>query len=334
MAAVLITSIVLSAGPAVAQLAPSGSIHVQQPTGIHYIFGAGGTASGGGFFYINYQTSQFDVISPVNVSANGSFSGSSASTGRSVNGQISATAITLTYNGVTVSSQKISPYGPASAFAGAWTGSASASIGGAYVASFANSANGTTLIFLAGGNIAKIGVGSISSTGFVSVRFLSGETVTTSFAPAVGAARGTLQGSNGVNYTYGLNKTIPPRLANISTRGLVGIGEQVLIGGFIVRDGGKTVLLNAKGPSLGSSGVANPVQNPRLDLYFGGQIIASNANWRSNANAGEIAASGAGPSDDREAALQVPLEPGIYTFIASSEDSSQGIGLVEVFGVE
>ncbi|MGI8481785.1 MAG: hypothetical protein ACR2MF_06960 [Chthoniobacterales bacterium] len=98
-------------------------------------------------------------------------------------------------------------------------------------------------------------------------------------------------------------------------------------------DGGKTVLITAKGPSVASSGITGTVPNPRLDLYRGSQLIVSNANWRASANASEIAASGLAPADDREAALQVDLEPGAYTAIVSSEDANTGIGLVEVYGV-
>ncbi len=137
----------------------------------------------------------------------------------------------------------------------------------------------------------------------------------------------------GYQYSYSATKAVPQRLVNISTRGFVGTGEQVLIGGFIVKDGGDTLVMNAKGPSLASQGVANPILNPRLDLYFNGQIIASNGDWRSNGNASEIAISGIGPTDDREASLQVALEPGAYTVIVSSQDGSQGIALVEVYSL-
>ena len=56
-----------------AQLAPSGRIDVEQPGGVHYLFGSGGTHTGGGFFYLNYLTGEFDVVGPVSVSSNGAF---------------------------------------------------------------------------------------------------------------------------------------------------------------------------------------------------------------------------------------------------------------------
>lgn len=119
-----------------------------------------------------------------------------------------------------------------------------------------------------------------------------------------------------------------PHLYQIATRGLVGSGEEVLIGGLIVIEGQKGILLTAKGPSLSSFGVSNPVQNPQLQLFLG-----SNKDWGTNANAAQIAASGVAPTDSREGALLLTLEPGAYTVIVSSEDASSGIGLVEIFGV-
>ena len=107
----------------------------------------------------------------------------------------------------------------------------------------------------------------------------------------------------------------------------------MLVGGFIVSDGGKTVLLDAKGPSLAAQGIASPVQATQISLYSGSQLIASNNGWRNSSNVAEIIASGLAPTDDRESALQVALEPGAYTVIVSSGDGSTGIGLVEVYGV-
>ena len=315
------------------QIAPGGSIYVQQPTGVHYIFGSGGTKSGGGFFYVNYLTSEFDVIGPVTVSSTGSFSGVSGITGRSISGQISSTTISLTYNGATIASTKQSLYGPSAAFAGNYVGTITEPTLGVFSANLVNFSNGVSLLVALGSSV-TFGVGSIDSGGHASIKTLAGETISTTFAPVNGTARGTASSSFGYNYTYGATKAIPPRLANISTRGFVGAGEQVLIGGFIVHDGGKTVLINAKGPSLAAQGVANPVSNPKVDLYFNGQIIASNGNWRTNTNVSELTASGLAPTNDMEASLQVSLEPGTYTAIVSSEDGSQGIGLIEVYGIE
>jgi hypothetical protein len=146
-------------------------------------------------------------------------------------------------------------------------------------------------------------------------------------------AQGVFGYSTGGQNSYFVVKAVTSRLANISTRGLVGSGEQVLIAGFVITDGGKTVLITGEGPTLAARGVTGAVQNPRIDLYRGSQLVASNSSWKANGNASEIAASGVAPTDDREAALQIDLEPGTYTAIVSSEDAATGVGLVEVYGV-
>lgn len=327
-------ALVLFAGSTVAQLAPSGSIYVQQPTGVHYLFGTAGAQTGAGFYYVNYNTSDYDIISPIQVSPNGAFSGTSQITGRTISGQVSSTNITLTYRGISVSAAKQSTYGAMQKFGGGYIGVASNPALGLFSTTIANTVQGVAFVTSGNNSGFSIGVGRIDTLGNVSVTMLNGERLTTHFNPVNGLASGTVRGSFGYNYDYSIARAGPSRLANISTRGFVGVGDQVLIGGFIIRDGGKTVLINVKGPSLTSQGVGNALQNPKLQLFFGSQLIASNGNWRTNANASEIAASGAGPTDDREAALQVALEPGAYTFIASSEDTSQGIGLVEAFGID
>lgn len=149
--------------------------------------------------------------------------------------------------------------------------------------------------------------------------------------PSFGTILGNFALSNGQTDTGGLIRAVPSRLQNISTRGFVGSGEQVLIAGFIIGDGGKTVLMDAKGPSL--AGIADPVNATQISLFSNGQLIASNNGWRNNANVAEIAASGLAPANDKESALQVSLEPGAYTVVVASGDGSTGIGLVEVYGV-
>lgn len=330
---VLIALLVFTVRICPAQLAPSGRIFVEQPAGVFYLFGSGGTESGGGLFYLNYLTGDFDVVGPVTVQANGSFSGLSAVTGRSLNGQISPSSISLTYNGVSVSSAKASAYGVAREYAGVYFGPVFEPTLGVFTGEIVINSDGSCLLFAYNESRVSFGVGSIDGGGHLSLTTLLGEVLTTTIAPKNGLVQGTAQSSFGYQYSYTATRAVPQRLVNISTRAFVGSGEQVLIGGFIVKDGGETVLINAKGPSLGAQGVSGAIQNPRLDVYFNGQIIASNSDWRSNGNASEIAVSGIGPTDDREASLQVALEPGAYTAVVSSQDGSTGIGLVEVYAL-
>ncbi len=141
--------------------------------------------------------------------------------------------------------------------------------------------------------------------------------------------------SGPVSYTAGSSQVILPAiLANIFTRSNVQTGDQVMIGGFIV--GGTTgskVMVRAIGPSLSARGVADALQNPRLDLYDkNGILIGSNDSWRSNQEA-DIVASALAPTDGRESAIIATLVPGAYSAIVSGANGSSGVALVEVYAL-
>jgi hypothetical protein len=123
------------------------------------------------------------------------------------------------------------------------------------------------------------------------------------------------------------------RAGNVSTRGQVLGGDNLLIGGFIV--GGaesKTVAARAIGPSLGSAGVPNPLLNPSLELRNGnGDLVQSNDDWQDGTDADTIADTGLAPTDPKEAALLATLNPGNYTALVSGVNGATGIGLVEVY---
>jgi hypothetical protein len=115
---------------------------------------------------------------------------------------------------------------------------------------------------------------------------------------------------------------------------LVGTGQAQLIGGFIITGGPKLVMLRAIGPSLTAHGVSPVLDNPRLQLFAKQTPLGANDDWRTNANAANILATGLAPTNDLESALLVRLEPGAYTTVVSgSETSEVGIALVEVYEV-
>jgi hypothetical protein len=130
--------------------------------------------------------------------------------------------------------------------------------------------------------------------------------------------------------------TIPSRLVNLSTRMKVGVGEDVLIGGFIIQgDQLKKVILRAIGPSLSAIGVAGALADPQMELRdASGAFINGNDNWPESLDAGEIVSSGLAPSDGREAAIVARLAPGSYTIIVSGAGNSSGIGLVESYTLD
>jgi hypothetical protein len=127
----------------------------------------------------------------------------------------------------------------------------------------------------------------------------------------------------------------PPRLANISTRGQVLTGADVMIGGFII--GGstpKTVVIRASGPSLTALGVSGGLANPLLQLFSGQTQVAVNDNWQQAPNWPTIQASGFVPINPLESAIYTTLNPGPYTAIVSGSGGGTGVGLVEIFEVD
>ena len=127
--------------------------------------------------------------------------------------------------------------------------------------------------------------------------------------------------------------TVEPRALNISTRGLIGIDENSLIGGFIVAGtDSQTVVLRALGPSLSSAGISDPVADPVLTVFdSSGTAIGSNDDWQSDPGAAQIIADGLAPTDPAEAATIQTLAPGAYTFVVTGKEETPAIGLVEAY---
>jgi hypothetical protein len=130
---------------------------------------------------------------------------------------------------------------------------------------------------------------------------------------------------------YDLNRSVDSKLANISTRGLVQTGDNVLIGGLIVLGQNPLrVIVRAIGPSLPVPGALG---DPTLELHDGnGALIASNDNWRSDQEA-EIIATTIPPTNDLESAIVRTLSPAAYTAIVRGVNNTTGIAVVEAYGL-
>jgi hypothetical protein len=145
----------------------------------------------------------------------------------------------------------------------------------------------------------------------------------------------------GVVEVYDLAQGANSKLANISSRGFVDTGDNVMIGGLIA--GGPTgdsvrVMVRALGPSLTDSGVAGALNDPTLELHDGnGATIASNDNWKvrddGTSQQAEIEATTIPPTNDLESALVRVLPPGNYTAVVRGTNNSTGVGLVEVYNL-
>jgi hypothetical protein len=139
-------------------------------------------------------------------------------------------------------------------------------------------------------------------------------------------------GAQGLAGYYDLdNSSAAAQLGNISTRGLVQTGNDVLIGGFIlVGDSDSRVLVRALGPSLASQGVSSALQNPTLQVNDANGVVIANDNWKESQQAA-IEATGLAPSDNRESAVVASLPPGAYTAIVSGKNNTTGIALLEIY---
>jgi hypothetical protein len=123
------------------------------------------------------------------------------------------------------------------------------------------------------------------------------------------------------------------RPVNLSTRGLVQGGDNVMIGGTILQDGnGPTrVVIRGIGPSLANLGIANPLPDPVLELRDGnGGMVAFNDNWKDGHEA-ELTFAGLAPTDPAESAIFISLEPGSYTTILRGQENSTGLALIEFY---
>lgn len=132
------------------------------------------------------------------------------------------------------------------------------------------------------------------------------------------------------------------RLVNLSTRGYVGIGEEVMIGGFVIGGdvgGTKRVLIRALGPSLAGFGVADAMFDPAMRLYDeSGTVLLENDDWDYGNQQDVIAALGFAPDIRRESAMILDLIPGLYTVVVrpyeNDDGQKPGVGLVEAYEIE
>ena len=137
----------------------------------------------------------------------------------------------------------------------------------------------------------------------------------------------------GLVEVYDITALADAKFVNMSTRGFVGTGDNVLISGFIIGDvDSATVIVRALGPSLASYGVSGVLSDPTLTIYDStGSVIASNDNWETDPNAIYVQKNGLTPPNGFESALVLHLPAGAYTAVVRSANGGTGVGLAEVY---
>ena len=130
------------------------------------------------------------------------------------------------------------------------------------------------------------------------------------------------------------------RLINLSSRGFVGSGDSVMIGGFVIQ--GETtmdLLIRGVGPGLSGQGISDPLADPYLTLFSGSEVIAENDNWEDDSisekmssfvNAGAFSLA----AGSKDAAMITTLGEGLYTVVLDGAAGETGIGLFEIYVLE
>ena len=195
-----------------------------------------------------------------------------------------------------------------------------------------------------GGVITSDQVAQIEDSGLAPSDPLESAIVTTlppgSYTAILQGVEGAAGG--GIVEVYDLDATEGSILANISTRGFVQTGDNLMIGGFIIVTRPTRVIIRAIGPSLIQIGLPNPLANPQLELHDANHMIGQNDDWQTvqlggiitNDQAAEIQNSQLAPTNPAESAIIATLPPGSYTAIVRGVNSLPGTALVEIYALQ
>jgi hypothetical protein len=141
----------------------------------------------------------------------------------------------------------------------------------------------------------------------------------------------------GLVEVYDASAANPSLLANISTRGFVRTGDNVMIGGFILgtTNGITRVVVRGVGPSLAQFGLTPVLADPTLELHdSNGATLVSNDDWQEDpASAAELSANGFALSNTKESGIFRSLPAGQFTAILAGKNSGIGIGLIEIYNL-
>jgi hypothetical protein len=137
---------------------------------------------------------------------------------------------------------------------------------------------------------------------------------------------------------YDNNQSVDSQLANMSTRGFVQTGNNVMIGGFTlgVNDNPTRIAVRGLGPSLTQSGLSNVLADPTLELRdANGALLVANDDWESDpVSAAQLTANGLALPNPKEAGVFTLLPAGQFTAILAGKDGGIGIGLVEIYNLK
>lgn len=204
--------------------------------------------------------------------------------------------------------------------------------------------DGRLLVILNDGSISEVADGRSSNSGVLSGTTSSGGRLSGNFDAATGFLTARISGGSiSGNLTGALALDTPPSngvMFNLSTRGNIGAGDNVLVAGFVVSgDVSKQLLVRALGPTIGAApyNVPGVIADPTLTVYdSASNVVASNDNWSSDPNVSSASSSAGAftlPNGSLDSALVATLVPGAYTATVSGVGGASGVGLVELYDV-
>jgi Tol biopolymer transport system component len=139
----------------------------------------------------------------------------------------------------------------------------------------------------------------------------------------------------GLVEVYDISGAASSQLANMSTRGFVLAGDNVMIGGFILGGNNNDVVARGIGPSLAAGGLSPVLEDPTLELHDGsGTLLVANDDWQDDdVSASRLAALGLAPGAAAESGIYVSLPLGAFTAVLAGKNGGTGIGLVEIYNL-
>ncbi len=206
-------------------------------------------------------------------------------------------------------------------------------------------ADGELMVYISSGSYTDIADGSVDASGALNITTANNNTLTGRVDPATGFFTGTISGPtsgsiiaarvSGGTFSDGV-------LKNISTRGQVGAGANVMIAGFVVGGSApKQLLVRAIGPTLATFNLAGAIAGTQLQVFSGSNLINSNVGWSSsptNTSAVSTADLQVGafalPIGSGDSALVGTFAPGNYTAQVSGTNGATGVGLVEIYDLD
>ncbi len=133
-----------------------------------------------------------------------------------------------------------------------------------------------------------------------------------------------------------------PRLTNVSARNFVGVGDNILVAGFVVSGNEpRTLLIRGVGPGLVQYGVPEVLADPVLEIHTTIQnadsLVAANDDWGDEPNAADATSAVPGAfalgDGSKDAMLLITLPAGAYTAHVLGANDTTGNALVEIYEV-